>query len=226
MNTTQAKILAVDDEADILEFIRYNLEKEGFEVKTAQNGAECLTTARAYKPDLILLDVMMPQMDGMEVCKTLRQEADFKTTLIAFLTARNEDYSQIAGFDAGADDYITKPIRPRVLVSRIKGLLRRSMAEEATQSNTFGDLRIDRETYLAYLKEEPVKLARKEFELLFLLSSKPGRVFTRDEIYERIWGADLIVGERTIDVHIRKIREKIGSEYIKTVKGIGYKFVF
>lgn len=226
MNATQIKVLAVDDEPDILELIRYNLEKEGFAVETSKNGSEGLEKAHSFLPDLILLDVMMPEMDGMEVCKTLRQEEKFGNTLIAFLTARSEDYSQIAGFDAGADDYITKPIRPRVLVSRVKGLLRRSQVEEKSLSNDFGDLRIDRETYLAYLKDEPVTLARKEFELLFLLTSKPGKVFTRDEIYERIWGADLIVGERTIDVHIRKIREKLGSHYIKTVKGIGYKFEF
>jgi len=226
MKATQIKVLAVDDEPDILELIRYNLEKEGFAVETASNGAEGLERARSFSPDLILLDVMMPEIDGMEVCRTLRQEEKFGNTLIAFLTARSEDYSQIAGFDAGADDYITKPIRPRVLVSRVKGLLRRSKVAEDSHSKDFGDLRIDRETYLAYLKEEPITLARKEFELLYLLSSKPGKVFTRDEIYERIWGADLIVGERTIDVHIRKIREKLGSHYIKTVKGIGYKFEF
>ncbi len=225
----QVKILVVDDEPDIVEFLSYNLRKEGFEVVTAADGEEALEVARREKPDIILLDIMMPHLDGVEVCRTLRQEAEFKDTLIAFLTARNEDYSQIAALDVGGDDYITKPIRPRVLISRIKALLRRK--ERATDNATpllieAGDLKIDRERVLVLRGPQQIALAKKEFELLSLLASKPGKVFSRDEIYRKVWGTDVIVGNRTIDVHIRKLREKLGDKYIKTIKGMGYKFDF
>lgn len=225
------KILLVDDEPDILEFMEYNLKKENYDVFKANNGKEALQKAKQILPDLIILDIMMPEMDGIETCRALREQKDFKKTLIAFLTARNEDYSQIAGFDVGADDYITKPIKPRVLVSRINALFRRyetPNGESQQKGNvlTVADIRIDRDQYLVFKGEEKIELPRKEFELLALLANKPGKVFTRDEILERVWGNDVIVGDRTIDVHIRKLREKIGEERIKTVKGIGYKFDF
>lgn len=218
------KILAVDDEPDILEFVKYNLKKEGYEVVTANNGKEAIEMAQAHKPNLILLDIMMPELDGIEVCRRLREKEDFQHTIIVFLTARNEDYSEIAGFDVGGDDYITKPIRVRVLVSRLKALLRRRNIEETDQQLTFGDLTIDLEKIVVFIEEKEINLAKKEFELLTLLTSRPGKVFTRDEIFNKIWGLDILVGDRTIDVHIRKIREKLGDHYIKTVKGIGYKF--
>ncbi len=220
------KILTVDDEPDILEFIKYNLEKEGFEVQTASDGKSAVEMAESFKPHLILLDIMMPEMDGIEVCRVLREKEAYNSVVIVFLTARNEDYSEIAGFDVGGDDYITKPIRPRVLVSRLKALLRRRNIHEAPQLLEFKDLTIDMEKMLVTVAEKEVTLAKKEFELLCLLSSKPGKVFSREEIFNKVWGMDLLVGERTIDVHIRKIREKIGNEYIKTIKGIGYKFNF
>jgi two-component system, OmpR family, alkaline phosphatase synthesis response regulator PhoP len=223
---SKSKILLVDDEPDILELISYNLEKEGYEVHTASNGREALEVARKIIPDLILLDVMMPEMDGMEACREIREDARLKHALIAFLTARNEDYSQIAGFDAGADDYIPKPIKPRVLISRIKALLRRSagIAEAATQGPAQIGISIDKEKYLVYKDGEELSLPKKEFELLLLLISQPGRVFTRDHILASVWGNDVIVGDRTIDVHIRKLREKLGDDYFKTIKGVGYKF--
>ena len=226
------KILLVDDEIDILEFISYNLHKEGYKVFTAKNGIEALKVAEKELPHLIILDVMMPEMDGIAACEELRKIPTLKNTIIAFLTARGEDYSQIAGFDAGADDYITKPVRPKVLVSRVKALLKRT--GEATQpvavvqdSNTIsiGTLLIDKERYLIRMDDKEMILPRKEFELLSLLVSKPGKVFTREEIYFSVWGENVVVGDRTIDVHIRKLREKIGNEHIKTLKGIGYKFV-
>jgi len=223
------KILIVDDEPDILEFMEYNLKKENYEVITASNGKEAIVKAKKEHPDLIILDIMMPEQDGIETCRHLRDLPDFKNTIIAFLTARSEDYSQIAGFDVGADDYITKPIKPRVLVSRIKALLRRSNGDKKESSKQVvnaGDIQIDRERYLIYQKGEKIVLPRKEFELLSLLASKPGKVFTRDEILNRVWGDDIVVGDRTIDVHVRKLREKLGEENIKTVKGIGYKFDF
>jgi two-component system, OmpR family, alkaline phosphatase synthesis response regulator PhoP len=224
------KILVVDDESDIQEILRYNLEKEGFVVFTASNGEEGIVVAEREKPDLIILDIMMPKMDGVEVCRQLRNKPDFAKTIIAFLTARDEDYSQIAALDVGGDDYINKPIRPRVFVSRIKALLRRSdrnMDDEQEQSALkIGDLIIDREKVSVQRGTEMVELAKKEFELLTLLVSKPGKVFTREEIFNKVWGTDVIVGNRTIDVHIRKLREKIGEDYIKTIKGIGYKFEF
>lgn len=220
-----AKILLVDDEQDILDLIKYNLEKEGFEVQTANNGREGLREARVFLPDLILLDVMMPEMDGMETCIQLKDLPELRHTIIAFLTARGEDYSQIAGFEAGADDYITKPIKPRVLVSRIKALLRRkSSAEEPGKKKKIKGIVIDKERYLVIKNGEELALPKKEFELLSLLMSQPGRVFTREIILSTVWGNDVIVGDRTIDVHIRKLREKLGDEHFKTVKGVGYKF--
>lgn len=231
MSSKAYKILLVDDEPDILEFMEYNLKKEKYSVFTANNGKEALQVAKREKPDLIILDIMMPEMDGIETCRALREMPEFRNTLIAFLTARNEDYSQVAGFDVGADDYITKPIKPRVLISRINALFRRyknSDPNHEANKNVLsvGDLMIDREQYHVMKGEEKVELPRKEFELLALLASKPGKVFTRDEILERVWGNEVIVGDRTIDVHIRKLREKLGEDLIKTVKGIGYKFDF
>ena len=219
------KVLVVDDEPDILEFLSYNLEKEGFLVETAENGKQALEKAKKNQPDIVLLDVMMPEMDGIEACRTMREMPQFEHTIIAFLTARTEDYSQIAGFETGADDYISKPIKPRVLVSRLRALLRRYEAKES--KSTFldvGNIQIDRERYLIIFNGKEMAVPRKEFELIYLLASKPGKVFKRDEILNEIWGRDIIVGDRTIDVHIRKLREKLGEELIKTVKGIGYKF--
>lgn len=219
------KILVVDDEPDILEFLSYNLEKEGFLVETAENGKQALEKAKKNQPDIVLLDVMMPEMDGIETCRTMREMPQFEHTIIAFLTARTEDYSQIAGFETGADDYISKPIKPRVLVSRLRALLRRYEAKESKSSFLeVGDIQIDRERYLITFKGKEMAVPRKEFELIYLLASKPGKVFKRDEILNEIWGRDIIVGDRTIDVHIRKLREKLGEDLIKTVKGIGYKF--
>jgi two-component system, OmpR family, alkaline phosphatase synthesis response regulator PhoP len=224
------KILLVDDEEDILEFISYNLEREGFKVYSARNGVEAIKMAEKKKPDLIILDVMMPEMDGIVACEEIRKIPSCKDTVIAFLTARGEDYSQIAGFEAGADDYITKPIRPKVLISRVKALLKRSgviAADMAApeQVIVIGNLTIDKERYLLKIDDREMILPRKEFELLSLLVSKPEKVFTREEIYNAVWGENVIVGDRTIDVHIRKLREKIGNDHIKTLKGIGYKFV-
>ncbi len=219
------KILVVDDEPDILEFLSYNLEKEGFIVYTEENGKAGFETAKRELPDIILLDVMMPEMDGIETCRALRELPQFEHTIIAFLTARNEDYSQVAGFDVGADDYIAKPIKPRVLISRLKALLRRYDSKETR--STFikvGNLSIDRERYVIVNNGDEMTIPRKEFELLYLLASKPGKVFKREEILNEIWGRDIIVGDRTIDVHIRKLREKLGDDLIKTVKRIGYKF--
>ena len=221
------KILIVDDEPDILEFLSYNLKKEGYTVFTAGNGKDALLIARKELPNLILLDIMMPEMDGIETCREIRALPDLKHIIIAFLTARGEDYSQIAGFDAGADDYITKPIRPRVLMSRVKALMRRYMQSGSIAQERVSDgLHINREQYLVIKDSMPITLPRKEFELLDLLASKPGKVFTREVILEAVWGNEVVVGERTIDVHIRKLREKIGENYIRTIKGIGYKFEF
>jgi two-component system, OmpR family, alkaline phosphatase synthesis response regulator PhoP len=224
MSKENNRILLVDDEDDILELIKYNLEKEGFDVQTASNGREAVEEAMKFKPDLILMDVMMPEMDGIEACMILRETEEFKHTVIAFLTARGEDYSQIAGFDSGADDYITKPIKPRVLISRVRALLRRSSVKMDEQLGIqVPGLSIDREKYLVIRNGEELSLPRKEFELLALLLSKPGKVFTRDAILDLVWGQDIVVGDRTIDVHIRKLREKLGDDLIKTVKGVGYK---
>ncbi len=231
MSENKFKILLVDDEVDILEFISYNLEKEGYKVYTAQNGAEAIEIAEQKQPHLIILDVMMPEMDGIAACEEIRKIPSLSNTIIAFLTARGEDYSQIAGFEAGGDDYITKPIRPKVLMSRVKALLKRTgettQAPVVTDSNVtvIGNLMIDKERYLIRIDDDEMILPRKEFELLSLLVSKPGKVFTREEIYHSVWGENVVVGDRTIDVHIRKLREKIGNEHIKTLKGIGYKFV-
>jgi two-component system alkaline phosphatase synthesis response regulator PhoP len=224
------KILIVDDEPDILEFLRYNLEKEQFIVFSAGDGITGYQLAQREKPDLIILDIMMPKMDGVELCRLIRSNEELKNTLVTFLTARDEEYSQIAALDIGGDDYITKPIRPRVLVSRIKALLRRKFSGTIEVPEEmwleFGDLRIDKEKVMIIKQGNQIDLARKELELLMLLVSKPGKVFTREEIFNKIWGNDVIVGNRTIDVHIRKLREKIGDDFIKTIKGIGYKFDF
>ena len=226
MEKSKIKILLVDDEPDILDFVGYNLKAEGYKVHTASSGRSGVSKAREVKPDLILLDVMMPEMDGIEACDHIRRLPGLENTIIAFLTARGEDYSQVAGFEAGADDYITKPVKPKVLMSRIKALLRRRPApeQEVPGKIEFEDLIIDPERYHVELQGSVIELPRKEFELLSLLASKPGKVFTREEIMDRIWGTVVIVGGRTIDVHIRKLREKIGDDRIKTVKGVGYKF--
>jgi two-component system alkaline phosphatase synthesis response regulator PhoP len=219
------KVLLVDDEQDIVDLLKYNLEREGYHVLTALNGKDAIKLAKANRPDLIVLDIMMPGMDGVEVCTLLRQQQEFKNTLITFLTARGEDYSQIAGFDAGADDYITKPVRPKVFVSKVKALLKRSSGDrpegQILESN---GIKVNLEKVMVYVGEQELQLPKKEFELLVLLMSKPGKVFKREEIYNQIWGNELFVGDRTIDVHIRKLREKIGDDRIKTIKGIGYKF--
>jgi two-component system alkaline phosphatase synthesis response regulator PhoP len=228
MDTIKNKILLVDDEADILEFLSYNLKKEGYRVFTANNGKEAVTVAKKENPDIIILDVMMPDMDGIETCREIRDLPGLKDVMIAFLTARNEDYSQIAGFEVGADDYINKPIKPRVLSSRIKALLRRSGNTEAAAADKvdMGGIKIDRERYLIVQDGNEINLPKKEFELLALLASKPGKVFTRESILDKVWGGEVVVGDRTIDVHIRKLREKLGEDFIRTVKGIGYKFEF
>lgn len=224
------RILLVDDEEDILEFVSYNLQREGFRVFSARNGLEAIQMTVKIKPDLIILDVMMPEMDGIAACEEIRKLPGCKNVIIAFLTARGEDYSQIAGFEAGADDYITKPIRPKVLISRVKALLKRS-GEIASDFNAdekilkIGNIVIDKERYILQIEGRELTLPRKEFELLSLLVSKPDKVFTRDEIYKSVWGNNVIVGDRTIDVHIRKLREKIGNDHIRTLKGIGYKFI-
>jgi len=226
--TPAKKILIVDDEPDILEFLQYNLRKEGYAVVTASDGKQAIGVAEREKPNLILMDIMMPELDGVETCRMLRGRKEFNDTPIAFLTARDEDFSQITALDVGGDDYITKPIKPRVLLSRISALLRRTSRgnDEDVAAIELHDLVIDKEKVLVFKRGEAIELPRKEFEILWLLASKPGRVFTREEIFDRIWGTDVIVGNRTIDVHIRKLRERLGEEYIKTMKGIGYKFDF
>ena len=220
-----AKILLVDDEQDILDILGYNLEKEGFATIEASNGIEAIKKAKKEKPDLIILDVMMPEMDGMETCQQLREIPFLKDTLIVFLSARGEDYSQIAGYDAGADDYITKPIRPKVLISKVKAILKRkgNLTDKSNLIEING-ISVDRERYVMSKDDEEFSLPKKEFELLALLMSNPGKVFTRETILNSIWGEEVIVGDRTIDVHIRKLREKVGENYIKTVKGVGYRF--
>ncbi len=226
MTTLKQKILIVDDEPDILELIEYNLKKEGYIVYLASNGQEALVQAKRYIPDLIVMDIMMPKMDGIEACRQIRNMQEFKNTFMVFLTARSEEYSEIAGFNVGADDYIAKPIKPRALISRINAILRRNTYSDSVTENKLeiGDLVIDRESYLVYQKGEKIMLAKKEFELLYLLASKPGKVFTRDVILKNIWEDSVVVTNRTIDVHIRKLREKLGEDYITTVKGVGYKF--
>lgn len=226
MSNSKQKILIVDDEPDILELIEYNLNKEGYQVFLAHNGQEAVAEAKKVLPDLIILDVMMPKMDGIEACRIMRTMPEFKNTFMVFLTARSEEYSEIAGFNVGADDYIAKPIKPRALVSRINAILRRNQGTEDDADNKveIGDLVIDREAFLVFQAGEKVVLAKKEFELLYLLASKPGKVYTREAILKNIWEDSVVVTNRTIDVHIRKLREKLGEKYVSTVKGVGYKF--
>ena len=226
MNKKEITILLVDDEPDILEIVGYNLTTEGYNVVTAENGVEAVKIAKKKKPQLIVLDVMMPEMDGIEACEQIRKIPDLQNTIITFLTARGEDYSQVAGFDAGADDYITKPIRPKVLISKVKALLRR-LKEGGSSDDVIkmGDLVINRDEYKIIKNKKEIILPRKEFELLSLLASKPGKVFKREDILDKVWGNEVIVGGRTIDVHIRKLREKLGDDSFKTIKGVGYKFV-
>ena len=223
------KILLVDDEKDILEFLSYNLTKEGFVVETCLNGSSAISVIDEFQPNLIVLDVMMPGMDGIETCEIIRANSNYDNIIIAFLTARSEDYSQVAGLEAGADDYINKPIKPKVLVSRVKALLRRKTSQDTNQnisnsSINISDLNIDRESYQVERDGIEISLPRKEFEILYLLATKPGKVFKREEIFDKVWGDDVIVGGRTIDVHVRKLRRKLGRDYIVTVKGVGYKF--
>lgn len=227
MKNQDIKILLVDDEPDILEILSYNLTSEGYQVYTARNGAEGVEKARKKSPHLIILDVMMPEMDGIEACEIIRKTKGLQDSIITFLTARNEDYSQVAGFDAGADDYITKPIKPKVFISKVKALLRRLKQQEGSGEDILkvGKLVINREEYKVVNKGEELTLPRKEFELLALLASKPDKVFKREVILDKVWGQEVVVGGRTIDVHIRKLREKIGESHFKTVKGVGYKFV-
>ena len=224
MDTKTFKLLLVDDEPDILEILSYPLKNEGFQVHTANNGLEAIKLAKDIQPHLIVLDVMMPEMDGIEACEIIRKDPKISNTLITFLSARGEDYSKIAGFNAGADDYITKPIKPKVLVSKVKSLLRRISSKKSELVET-KNLIIDGSTYMVKVNNKEIYLPRKEFELLFLLASEPGKVFKRNIILESVWGKDVIVGDRTIDVHMRKLREKIGNHYFKTVKGVGYKLV-
>ena len=224
MKTKKFKILLVDDEPDIVEIISYSLKNANYDVYSASNGLEAIKLAKSIKPDLIILDVMMPEMDGIEACEIIREDQVVGKTLITFLSARGEDYSQIAALNAGADDYITKPIKPKVLLSKVKSLLRR-ISNDQNEIIEFENLTIDKTGYRVFVEKNEISLPRKEFELLILLASKPDKVFKRDFILESIWGKDVIVGDRTIDVHIRKLREKIGSSYLKTIKGVGYKFI-
>jgi two-component system alkaline phosphatase synthesis response regulator PhoP len=227
MKKSEIRILLVDDESDILEIVSYNLTEEGYQVFTAKNGVEGVAKAKKKLPHLIIMDVMMPEMDGIEACETIRKTPGLENTIITFLTARGEDYSQVAGFDAGADDYITKPIKPKVLVSKVKSLLRRLKEEDSANEDIVkvGNIVINREEYKIINNGKEIVLPRKEFELLALLTSKPNKVFKREAILDKVWGSEVVVGGRTIDVHIRKLREKIGDDNFKTVKGVGYKFV-
>ena len=227
MKKSDIKILCVDDEPDILEILKYNLSNEGYNVSTAADGKSAIEMAYNISPNLIIMDVMMPNMDGIEACEKLRSDDKFNDTIIMFLTARGEDYSHVAAYDAGADDYVTKPVKPKVLVSKVKGLLRRLKKVIAKDINEiiFDDIKIDREKYKVYISDKVLNLPRKEFELLYLLASKPDKVYKREKIMETVWGSEVVVGDRTIDVHIRKLREKVGDKYFKTVKGVGYKFV-
>ncbi len=226
MKKKDIRILLVDDEADILEIVGYNLSQEGYQISTAANGKEAVAKAKKELPHLIIMDVMMPEMDGMEATEAIRKIPELANVIITFLTARSEDYSQVAGFDAGADDYITKPIKPKLLVSKVKALLRRLKEDEGQNSETLnvGSIEINREEYKIVKDDVEIILPRKEFELFYLLASKPGKVFKREEILDKVWGNEVIVGGRTIDVHIRKLREKIGDDFFKTIKGVGYKF--
>ncbi|MGB1712969.1 MAG: response regulator transcription factor [Flavobacteriaceae bacterium] len=227
MKKSDIKILCVDDEPDILEILKYNLSNEGYNISTAADGKSAIEMAYNISPNLIIMDVMMPNMDGIEACEKLRSDDKFNDTIIMFLTARGEDYSHVAAYDAGADDYVTKPVKPKVLVSKVKGLLRRLKKVIAKDINeiVFDDIKIDREKYKVYISDKVLNLPRKEFELLYLLASKPDKVYKREKIMETVWGSEVVVGDRTIDVHIRKLREKVGDKYFKTVKGVGYKFV-
>ena len=227
MKKSDIKILCVDDEPDILEILKYNLSNEGYNVSTAADGKSAIKIAYNISPNLIIMDIMMPKMDGIEACEKLRSDEKFNDTIIMFLTARGEDYSHVAAYDAGADDYVTKPVKPKVLVSKVKGLLRRLKKVIANDINeiVFDDIKIDREKYKVYISNNVLNLPRKEFELLYLLASKPDKVYKREKIMETVWGSEVVVGDRTIDVHIRKLREKVGDKYFKTVKGVGYKFV-
>ncbi|MBT3523823.1 MAG: response regulator transcription factor [Flavobacteriaceae bacterium] len=219
------KILIVDDDPDIIEILRYNLSLAGYEVKAASNGKEAIKKAKIFIPEIILLDVMMPEMDGIEACRLIREMPSLKNSRIIFLSARNEDYTQLSAFDAGADDYISKPVKPKILLKKISSIFKRiHKKENKIQLIDLGEIKIDRNKYLVFINKNEIQLPKKEFELFFLLASKPGNVFSRDEIMNKVWGSDVIVGDRTIDVHIRKLREKIGDLYFKTVKGIGYKF--
>ncbi len=221
------KILIVDDEPDILDILSYNLEKEGYDLMLANNGEKAISKANEFKPDLILLDIMMPKKDGIEVCRELRQKSKFSNTYIVFLTARGEEFSEVAGFEAGGDDYVVKPIRPRSLMSRIKNILKKErIIDDKKEVLVFADLTIDTNKHKVYIGDKKIDLTKKEFKILLFLSSKPERVFTREEIYNRVWESNTIVGERTLDVHIRKIRKKLQKEYIKTIKGVGYSFVY
>jgi two-component system alkaline phosphatase synthesis response regulator PhoP len=226
MKKSDITILCVDDEPDILEILKYNLSSEGYNVLTANDGLSAISKAKEIIPNLIIIDIMMPNMDGIEACEKLRADQKFNDTIIMFLTARGEDYSHVAAYEAGADDYVTKPVKPKVLVSKVKGLLRRlkKVIENNINDIEFENIKIDREKYKVYISDKTLNLPRKEFELLYLLASKPDKVFKRDKIMEMVWGGEVIVGDRTIDVHIRKLREKIGDKYFKTVKGVGYKF--
>lgn len=227
MKKKDIKILLVDDEQDILEIVGYNLTQEGYQIVTASNGKEAITVAKKELPQLIIMDVMMPEMDGIEACENIRKFPELQNTIITFLTARSEDYSQVAGFDAGADDYIAKPIKPKVLISKVKALLRRLKDEDkAGDVIKVGNIEINREEYKIIRQDEEIVLPRKEFELFYLLATKPGKVFTREEILDKVWGNEVVVGGRTIDVHIRKLREKIGDDFFKTIKGVGYKIEF
>lgn len=221
------KVMVVDDEPDILELLTYNLEKEGYEVKTATNGKKAVTLAQSFLPELILMDIMMPVMDGVEACRQIREIPEMRNAFIIFLTARSEEYSEVAAFDTGADDYLTKPIKPRALMSRINAIFRRESQKTSSEENNLieiGDLSIDRTSYTLYKGDNQIALPKKEFELLFFLASNPDKVYNRDELLQNIWGNDVYVLARTVDVHIRRIREKIGEHYIKTIKGVGYKF--
>lgn len=221
---SQTKVLIVDDEIDILDLLEYNLEKEGYKVIRAMDGEEAIDLARKHKPDMILLDIMMPRLDGIETCRRIRAIKGMKKVFIVFLTARSEEYSELAGFEVGADDYISKPVKPRVLLSRLRAILRRDMAEPQDAVLKIHDLEIIRDEYIVRKNDDVITLPRKEFELLQYLASHPGKVFKRDKLLEKVWG-DVFVVDRTVDVHVRKLREKIGDNYIETVKGVGYKFV-
>ena len=227
MKNSDIKILCVDDEPDILEILKYNLTNEGYDISIASDGLAAIKKANEIIPNLIIMDVMMPNIDGIQACENLRSDEKFNETIIMFLTARGEEYSHLAAYEAGADDYVTKPVKPKLLISKVKGLLRRFKKDKDNGINIIehDDFKIDKEKYKVYISGNTLNLPRKEFELLYLLASKPDKVFPRDKIMNKVWGGEVVVGDRTIDVHIRKLREKIGDKYIKTIKGVGYKFV-